>query len=232
VARRAVHALIAAMFGAALLHPAERLEAQQRVSFPTSDGGLIQADLYGGGDRAVVLAHGGRFNKESWKEQAGTLADAGFRVLAIDFRGYGESRGPGDTDVMSAPLDLDVLAAVHWLRTSGAKTVYAVGASLGGGACAEAAVAEPGTIERLVLLGSQAGDSPEQLTGRKLFLLTRDDADGSGTRRLPRIQAQYERTPEPKEMILLEGDAHAQFIFLSPEGPRAMRGILGFLTTP
>jgi len=62
-------------------------------SFPTSDGGLIHADQYGKGDRGVVLAHGGRFNKESWLQQALLLAQAGFRVLAIDFRGEGQSRG-------------------------------------------------------------------------------------------------------------------------------------------
>jgi len=37
--------------------------AQQHVSFPTDDGGTIHADLYGTGERGVVLAHGGRFNK-------------------------------------------------------------------------------------------------------------------------------------------------------------------------
>ena len=36
--------------------------AQQPTSFPTADGGLMYADLYGKGARAVVLAHGGRFN--------------------------------------------------------------------------------------------------------------------------------------------------------------------------
>jgi hypothetical protein len=48
------------------------VSAQQATSFPTQDGGRICADLYGKGDRAVVLAHGGRFNKESWREQART----------------------------------------------------------------------------------------------------------------------------------------------------------------
>ena len=47
--------------------------AQQTISFPTQDGGRIYADLYGKGNRAVVLAHGGRFNKESWRDQAGAL---------------------------------------------------------------------------------------------------------------------------------------------------------------
>jgi hypothetical protein len=39
--------------------------AQQSISFRAEDGGQVCADLYGQGSRAVVLAHGGRFNKES-----------------------------------------------------------------------------------------------------------------------------------------------------------------------
>jgi pimeloyl-ACP methyl ester carboxylesterase len=79
-------------------------------------GGLIYADLYGSGNRGVVLAHGGRFNKESWEKQARVLAAAGFCVVAIDFRGIGPSKGPGQADLFSAPLQLDVLAAVHYLQ--------------------------------------------------------------------------------------------------------------------
>src|SRR5579864_5633197 len=63
--------------------------APQVTSFPTEDGGLIYADLYGKGTRGVVLAHGGQFTKESWREQARALAAHGFRVLAFDFRGFG-----------------------------------------------------------------------------------------------------------------------------------------------
>ncbi len=48
--------------------------AQKTVSFPTEDGGVVYANVYGEGDRGVVLAHGGRFNKESWENQAQTLA--------------------------------------------------------------------------------------------------------------------------------------------------------------
>jgi len=69
--------------------------AQGGISFPSQDGGLVYADLYGKGDRGLVLAHGGRFNKESWEKQARVFAASGFRVLAIDFRGYGHSTGPG-----------------------------------------------------------------------------------------------------------------------------------------
>jgi hypothetical protein len=44
--------------------------AQNHVSFSTVDGWTICADLYGTGDRGVVLAHGGRFEKGSWEKQA------------------------------------------------------------------------------------------------------------------------------------------------------------------
>src|SRR3954453_15672011 len=66
--------------------------AQNHVSFPTPDGWTIHADLYGMGDRCVVLVHGGRFEKGSWEKQARALVKAGFCALAIDLRGFGLSR--------------------------------------------------------------------------------------------------------------------------------------------
>src|SRR5450432_157364 len=101
--------------------------APKTISIPTEDGGVVFADLYGHSDRAVVLAHGGQFDKESWAKQAQILSAAGFQVLALDFRGYGKSRGPGDSVPMNAPLHLDVLAAVRYLRENGAKSVSVVG---------------------------------------------------------------------------------------------------------
>jgi urea transporter len=47
--------------------------AQQAISFPTADAASICADLYGHATRAVVLAHGGQFKKESWRVQANAL---------------------------------------------------------------------------------------------------------------------------------------------------------------
>jgi pimeloyl-ACP methyl ester carboxylesterase len=206
--------------------------AQERLSFTTEDGVRIQAHLYGKGERGVVLAHGGRFLKESWAKQARVLEGAGFRVLAFDFRGFGESKGPAEAD-LGAPLHLDVLAAVRYLRETGAQTVSVVGGSMGGSAGADAIIhGKPGLIDRLVVLGAGAGSGPpERLSGRKLFIVTRDDASGSGPR-LPRIQAQYAMIPEPKEMVILEGSAHAQFLFETDQGERVMRDILRFLRDP
>ncbi len=204
--------------------------AQKTVSFPTEDGGVVFADVYGTGDRGIVLAHGGPFNKESWAKQAQTLAAAGFQVLAFDFRGYGKSRGPGQSDPMSAPLHLDVLAAVRYLRKTGAKTVSVVGGSMGGGAAGDASIAShPGEIDRLVLLGAAPNGSAEKLKSSSLFIVARGDSSGDGLR-LPGIQEQYEKAPGPKELIILDGSAHAQFLFQTDQGERVMREILRFLS--
>src|ERR1700726_1280974 len=64
---RTLVAVVASLFLALFL--AQTAAAQKTVSFPTEDGGLIYADIHGESARAVVLAHGGRFNKESWQNK-------------------------------------------------------------------------------------------------------------------------------------------------------------------
>lgn len=220
--------VLRALFAAAIL---AGLAAAQGVSFPTQDGGLIYGDVYGKGDRAVVLAHGGQFTRESWGPQAKSLAAAGLRALAIDFRCEGQSRGGVPARPPDEGRHLDVLGAIHYLRQTGAKSVSVVGASMGGDYAAEAAEAEPAVIDRLVLLASGAYTALTRMRGRKLFLVARDDANTDGPR-LPKIQAQYDKAIEPKELIVLDGSAHAQFLFETGQGERVMREILRFLSAP
>lgn len=196
--------------------------AQQAVSFPTQDGGTVQADSYGRGDRAVLLLHGGRFRKESWAKQGKALAAAGFRALAIEFRASSE---PPDEDM---PV-LDVLAAVRYLRKTGATTVSVVGASMGGDYAALAAEQDPDAIDRLVLLASGAYTPLKKMKGAKLFIVARNDANADGPR-LPKIQAQYEKAREPKKLVIVDGSAHAQFLFDTGQGERVLREIEQFLS--
>ena len=199
------------------------------VSFPTQDGGTIYASSYGVGAHAIVLGSNGCGAKESWEPQAQRFAAAGFKALAIDFRGHGRSHG----GPQSRPDDyhLDVLAAVRYLHRASSR-VSVLGASCAGDAAAQAAVdAEPGEIERLVLLAHGGIEHPELTKGRKLFVVARDDANTAGLR-LPKILVQYEKTPDPKELLILEGAAHAQRIFETEQGERLMREILRFLAAP
>ena len=202
----------------------------EHISLTTEDGGLIYADLYGNGERGVVLAHGGQFTKESWQPQAQRLASAGFRVLAFDFRGFGKSYGPGDSDMFTAPMHLDVLAGVRYLRRNGAKTVSVIGGSFGGGAAADASIASPpGEIDRLILLAAEGNGPAERIKSPLLVIVARDDANDDGPR-LPRIRAWFDKAPEPKQLVVLDGSAHAQFLFQTEQGDRVMKEIVRFLT--
>jgi pimeloyl-ACP methyl ester carboxylesterase len=86
----------------------------------------------------------------------------------------------------------------------------------------------PGEIDRLVLLGATLNGPADHLKSPVLFIVARDDASEDGPR-LPRIREQYEKAPQPKELIVLEGSAHAQFLFQTDQSERVMREILRFL---
>jgi pimeloyl-ACP methyl ester carboxylesterase len=199
------------------------------VLLATPDKGQECADLYGSGARAVVLAHGGRFTKESWRPEAQFLAYKGFEVMAIDFRGFGCTTGPGQKDFDTAPFYNDVLAAVRYLRKHGAKTVSVVGGSFGGAAAGDASIkSSPGEINGIVFLGAAPNLPADKLKCRTLFIVARDDSNGAGPR-LPGIRAQYEKAPQPKQLIVLDGSAHAQFLFQTDQADRVMQEILRFL---
>ena len=201
--------------------PADGQSSFREVSFQTSDGGHVFANLYGKGDHAVVLAHGAIFDKESWHKQAQTLAENGFRVLAMDFRGYGKSKA----GTQEGALHPDVLGAVLSVRQNGAKTVSVVGGSMGGGAAARASAAsKPGEIDRLILLAHEPVSQPEKLKGRKLFLVSA----GDGIR--TRVEQQYNSATQPKKLIVLDGNAHAQHIFKTKHSEELMKHIAEWLT--
>jgi hypothetical protein len=68
------------------------------------------------------------------------------------------------------------------------------------------------------------------MKGRKLVIATRDDRRSSGSPRTPRVLEIYAKTTGPKELIILEGSAHAQFMFETDHAERVMREILRFLS--
>jgi dienelactone hydrolase len=211
------------------------LSAQHHISIPVKDPTSakttqIQADLYGSGRGGLLLAHGGRFNKESWQKQAPVFARAGFLVLALNFRGdHPNPDGSPGSYGSDADNATDVLAAVAYLHQHGATSISAIGGSLGGDAVGNAEAQSPaGVFDKMVFLGSDGGDHPDKLRGRKLFIVARDDSNGSGPR-LPSITRHYEQSPEPRKLVVLQGTAHAQFLFDTEQGSELMRDILDFI---
>ena len=94
--------------------------------------GANDTDIYvkdWGEGRPVILIHGWPLNADSWEYQAVKLAEAGYRVISYDRRGFGRSEQPWggyDYDTMS-----DDLAAI--IRTLGLKDVTLAGFSMAGG---------------------------------------------------------------------------------------------------
>ncbi|MEM7146416.1 MAG: alpha/beta fold hydrolase [Verrucomicrobiota bacterium] len=197
-------------------------EGFEEVRFETSDGGTIYGNLYGEGDEAVVLAHGAVFDKESWHELAMRLAEEGVQVLAIDFRGYGKSEGGSEG---RGGMALDVLGAVAYLREGGVREVSVVGGSMGGSAAAAAAVkAGPEDIDRLVLLAAGSVAAPEQLQAATLFIVS----EGEGMRE--GVEADYAVAAEPKKLVVLAGNEHAQHVFKTDQAGALTEAIVSWVT--
>lgn len=95
----------------------------------TRDGTDLYVKDWGSG-RPVILLHGWPLNADSWDAQAMALADAGFRAIAYDRRGFGRSGQPWsgyDYDTLS-----DDLADV--MKAAGAdQDATIIGFSMGGG---------------------------------------------------------------------------------------------------
>lgn len=97
----------------------------------------------------VVLLHGGGQNRYSWKNTGQILADRGYRVVALDTRGHGDSdRAPG-ADYALETLTADVLAVLDAID----RPAVLIGASMGGlTAILAAEQAGPEKVTKLVLV--------------------------------------------------------------------------------
>lgn len=203
-------------------HANSRTTVPEPVSFKTDDGGIIHADYYPAGTTAVVLAHGAIFNKESWRELAEHLVSGDISTLAIDFRGYGRSRGGNE----SSRRFEDILAAMRYLHErQDIEEIAVLGASMGGAAAGKAAVhAHPGDISRLLLLSPTPIPNPAKMRADNILYIASQDERGIAT-----IKSQYQLAPAPKQLKLLKGNAHAQHIFTTSKKNDLIETIIHFL---
>ena len=114
----------------------------------TANGLRFHALAAGPADGPLVLClHGFPEFSRSWRHQLPALADAGYRAVAPDLRGYGgtEKRGPYDVRTLAA----DAAALV---RALGRERAVVVGHDWGGAIAWTAAHVEPDVVERLVVL--------------------------------------------------------------------------------
>lgn len=103
--------------------------ASQRHEFPGFDGGAWVADVAGpSGAPTVLLLHGGGQTRHAWGGTARAMAQAGWRSVALDLPGHGESAWSVAGDYRIDTLSREM---ARFCRTLGSPLAL-VGASLGG----------------------------------------------------------------------------------------------------
>jgi len=101
----------------------------ERREFPGLDGGVLVADVYGPvGAPTVLLLHGGGQTRHAWGRAAQTLGAAGWRTVALDLPGHGDSAWAANGDYRIETLAERMCRIWRELGTP----LAVVGASLGG----------------------------------------------------------------------------------------------------
>jgi pimeloyl-ACP methyl ester carboxylesterase len=98
----------------------------------------------------VVLLHGFPEFWFGWRHQIPALAEAGFRVVAPDMRGYNLSSRP--QGVAAYAIDLLAADVRDLIRERGGGSAYLVGHDWGGNVAWATARAHPESVERLAVL--------------------------------------------------------------------------------
>lgn len=94
-----------------------------------ADGIALAADIAGPLDgQPVILLHGGGQTRGSWRNAVAALAGAGYRAIAVDQRGHGESAWSADGDYLLDRFGDDLRRVIDSVDAP----PILVGASLGG----------------------------------------------------------------------------------------------------
>jgi non-heme chloroperoxidase len=118
----------------------------ETVDLVGSGGNRLVGEVGGPEDGPpVILAHGGGQTRHAWKRTGDEMIAAGFRVLAYDQRGHGDSEWSEDGEYPLGAFAADMLRVIDWI---GGKPVL-VGASLGG----QSALLAEGESDRQVATG-------------------------------------------------------------------------------
>ncbi|MEK7120081.1 MAG: alpha/beta fold hydrolase [Patescibacteria group bacterium] len=165
-----------------------------------------------GSAKGALLLHMYQRSKEDWKDFAEMIAQRGYKVLAMDLRGHGESDGDIQK-IFSQDLNLiilkDVELAMDFLKKDGAQSIFIIGASIGANAAliygakhnvAGIALLSPG----LDYHGANI-EVPMKNYSRPIFLAASED-DSYSTETVKKIY-DFSSVPKDKKVLILYKNA-------------------------
>lgn len=124
------------------------METIERLTIPAS-GLALAADAVGPvGEPTVLFLHGSGQTRQSWRNALPAAAKRGYRALALDMRGHGDSEWAPDGMYGLTQFAEDLREVVNYI---GGQPVL-VGASLGGLASLLVAATSPPPVRALVLV--------------------------------------------------------------------------------
>ena len=175
-----------------------------------------------GSGPAIVLLHGYPFDRSMWREQIDFLSAKGYRVVAPDLRGFGETVAQNEADptiTTMADMARDVAALMDELKIDQATIC---GLSMGGYVAFEFVQLFPSRVRALVLAGTRApadNEHEKQARAQQVEQILAQGMDGIAEASVPKLLAPLTLTEKPevvarvREMILRanpEGAAAAQ----------------------
>ena len=161
---------------------------------------VIRGTLLGDGDIAVILAPMWGEDRSSWIKFAKHIAPLDYTALAIEFPGAGASSG----EFSFTKVNFDVVAVIDFLQARGYERIVCMGASLGAGACFEAAVLRP-DLAGLVVIAAPVETTAEEaatLIMPKLFVV------GNEPEVKTSMDGDYQVLQIPKQFKTLADKAH------------------------
>ena len=161
-------------------------------------------------ERAVVLAPGSMFSKESWYFLAERLQKLGISSVALD---------SGSTP--------DLLNGVAYLQNMGVEKIAIIGASAGGAgvlSTLEEQRIDP-RVDTVVLLAPAGGKPLKSKKIRKLFIVSEDDMISSSAE----VYNLFDGSADPKVYHELKGSDHAQRLFNSDLKEVVIQLIIDFI---
>ena len=161
-------------------------------------------------DRAVVLAPGAMFSKESWYFLAERFQKMGIRSVALD---------SGSTP--------DLLNGIAYLQKIGVKKIAIIGASAGGAGVLSTLQEQKISlgVDTVILLAPAGGKPLKKKNIRKLFIVAEDDMISSSAE----VYNLYDDSADPKVYHELKGSDHAQRLFDSDLRETVIQLIIDFI---